>query len=91
MAVPDRIVIIALRAVFCRVEVHMSRTVYLETMGCQMNVLDSELVMGQLRKLGYVSTPVKSAVRLTCSPPTRATQMSQFSDSASSCPLSRAV
>lgn len=32
----------------------MSRfSVYLETMGCQMNVLDSELVMGQLRALGY--------------------------------------
>jgi tRNA-2-methylthio-N6-dimethylallyladenosine synthase len=29
------------------------KTVYLETMGCQMNVLDSELVMGQLRTLGY--------------------------------------
>jgi tRNA-2-methylthio-N6-dimethylallyladenosine synthase len=29
------------------------KTVYLETMGCQMNVLDSELVMGQLRALGY--------------------------------------
>ena len=30
-----------------------SRKVYLETMGCQMNVLDSELVLGQLRRLGY--------------------------------------
>jgi len=30
------------------------KTVYLETMGCQMNVLDSELVMGQLRAGGYV-------------------------------------
>ncbi|MCH7807709.1 MAG: tRNA (N6-isopentenyl adenosine(37)-C2)-methylthiotransferase MiaB [Planctomycetes bacterium] len=30
--------------------------VYLETMGCQMNVLDSELVLGQLRKLGYERT-----------------------------------
>ena len=29
------------------------RTVYLETMGCQMNVLDSELVLGQLRAAGY--------------------------------------
>ena len=29
------------------------RTVYLETMGCQMNVLDSELVLGQLRARGY--------------------------------------
>ena len=29
------------------------RTVYLETFGCQMNELDSELVSGQLRALGY--------------------------------------
>ncbi len=29
------------------------KTVYLETMGCQMNVLDSELVMGRLRACGY--------------------------------------
>ncbi len=29
------------------------RTVFLETMGCQMNVLDSELVLGQLRAMGY--------------------------------------
>ena len=28
-------------------------TVYLETFGCQMNELDSELVRGQLRSLGY--------------------------------------
>ncbi len=34
----------------------MTRSVYLETMGCQMNVLDSELVMGQLRALGYEPT-----------------------------------
>ena len=32
------------------------KSVYLETMGCQMNVLDSELVMGQLRRLGYAPT-----------------------------------
>ena len=31
------------------------RTVFLETMGCQMNVLDSELVLGQLRAMGYES------------------------------------
>lgn len=31
----------------------MSNRVFLETMGCQMNVLDSELVAGQLRSLGY--------------------------------------
>ncbi|MCC6426620.1 MAG: MiaB/RimO family radical SAM methylthiotransferase [Phycisphaerales bacterium] len=31
--------------------------VYLETFGCQMNELDSELVLGQLRALGYRLTP----------------------------------
>ncbi len=29
------------------------KTVYIETMGCQMNVLDSELVLGQLRARDY--------------------------------------
>src|ERR1700733_7576351 len=33
----------------------MKRRLYLETFGCQMNVLDSELVMGQLRAQGYTS------------------------------------
>src|SRR5947209_15235685 len=31
----------------------MPRRLYLETFGCQMNVLDSELVLGQLRAQGY--------------------------------------
>jgi len=31
----------------------MPRTVYIETVGCQMNVLDSELVVAALRKAGY--------------------------------------
>jgi len=35
----------------------MPRTIYLETFGCQMNELDSELVAGQLRALGYLFTP----------------------------------
>jgi tRNA-2-methylthio-N6-dimethylallyladenosine synthase len=34
----------------------MSRKLYLETFGCQMNVLDSELVLGQLRAQGYQAT-----------------------------------
>ncbi|GMU37845.1 MAG: tRNA (N6-isopentenyl adenosine(37)-C2)-methylthiotransferase MiaB [Phycisphaerae bacterium] len=29
---------------------------YIETLGCQMNMLDSELVEGQLRRLGYETT-----------------------------------
>jgi len=34
----------------------MEQKVYIETMGCQMNKLDSELVEGQLRRLGYEFT-----------------------------------
>src|SRR3954469_25623485 len=34
----------------------MPKNLYLETFGCQMNVLDSELVLGQLRAQGYEST-----------------------------------
>ncbi len=45
--------------------------VYLETFGCQMNELDSELVIGQLRSLGYSMTedPETAGVVLynTCS------------------------
>ena len=33
----------------------MHKKLYLETFGCQMNVLDSELVLGQLRARGYES------------------------------------
>jgi len=33
------------------------RTIYLETFGCQMNELDSELVAGRLRALGYRFAP----------------------------------
>ena len=47
------------------------RNVYIETYGCQMNVLDSELVKNQLEALGYrfVSTPDEAGVVLlnTCS------------------------
>lgn len=45
--------------------------VYLETMGCQMNVLDSELVLGQLVAMGYAPTDDYRAADLvllnTCS------------------------
>lgn len=34
----------------------MSKKLYLETVGCQMNVLDSELVVGSLRRQGYTLT-----------------------------------
>jgi tRNA-2-methylthio-N6-dimethylallyladenosine synthase len=39
-----------------RMTYSMSKRVYLETMGCQMNKLDSELVLGQLCRLGYAPT-----------------------------------
>src|SRR5438128_3623033 len=31
----------------------MGKKLYIETVGCQMNVLDSELVVGSLRRQGY--------------------------------------
>jgi tRNA-2-methylthio-N6-dimethylallyladenosine synthase len=34
----------------------MSKKLYIETVGCQMNVLDSELVVGTLRRQGYQIT-----------------------------------
>src|SRR5947199_2341876 len=34
----------------------MTKKLYLETVGCQMNVLDSELVVGSLRRHGYELT-----------------------------------
>ncbi len=47
------------------------RSVYLETFGCQMNELDSELVVGALRRLGYQFTqePSEASIILynTCS------------------------
>ena len=46
-------------------------TVYLETFGCQMNELDSELVRGQLSTLGYTFTDNPDAAQVvlfnTCS------------------------
>src|SRR6478752_7956190 len=37
----------------------MKRKLYMETFGCQMNVLDSELVLGQLRAHGYDSVDTR--------------------------------
>jgi tRNA-2-methylthio-N6-dimethylallyladenosine synthase len=34
----------------------VTQKLYIETVGCQMNVLDSELVVGSLRRLGYELT-----------------------------------
>ena len=33
------------------------RTVYIETYGCQMNIADTELILGLLKPQGYESTP----------------------------------
>jgi len=35
---------------------NQAKKLYIETVGCQMNVLDSELVVGSLRRQGYVLT-----------------------------------
>ncbi|MEO0715853.1 MAG: hypothetical protein AAFY58_02555, partial [Planctomycetota bacterium] len=47
------------------------KSVYLETFGCQMNELDSELVAGELSRLGYRFTPDADAADVvlynTCS------------------------
>src|SRR5215470_3252300 len=49
----------------------MPKQLYIETVGCQMNMLDSELVVAALRKAGYevVDTPAKADTILfnTCS------------------------
>src|SRR5215470_6820070 len=49
----------------------MTKKLYIETVGCQMNVLDSELVVGGLRRQGYELThePAEADVILfnTCS------------------------
>jgi len=49
----------------------MPKRLYIETVGCQMNMLDSELVVASLRKAGYalVDTPAKADTILfnTCS------------------------
>src|SRR5438067_13792258 len=49
----------------------MSRKLYMETFGCQMNVLDSELVLSQLRAQGYETTEDRDAADVvlfnTCS------------------------
>src|SRR5580704_16233415 len=37
---------------------NMTKKLYIETVGCQMNVLDSELVVGSLRRQGYELTHV---------------------------------
>jgi len=39
-----------------RYHFNVSKKVYIETVGCQMNVLDSELVIGALRRDGYEIT-----------------------------------
>src|SRR5262249_20431215 len=48
-----------------------TKTLFIETVGCQMNVLDSELVVGSLRRQGYelVHEPTAADVVLfnTCS------------------------
>lgn len=62
-----------------RIPLHVTRpAIYFETFGCQMNELDSELVTGSLRALGYrfVAQPEAAQIVLynTCSVRERAEQ-----------------
>jgi hypothetical protein len=43
--------------------------IYIETVGCQMNMLDSELVVASLRKEGYELTADRSRPTRSCSTP----------------------
>ena len=45
----------------------MAKQLYIETVGCQMNMLDSELVVAALRKAGYELTD--SATKADTFPP----------------------
>ena len=49
----------------------MTRKLYIETVGCQMNMLDSELVVADLRRNGYELVDAPAAADLvlfnTCS------------------------
>jgi tRNA A37 methylthiotransferase MiaB len=51
----------------------MTKKVFIETVGCQMNSLDSEMVMASLRKSGYDLTPTSQEADVllfnTCSIP----------------------
>src|SRR3954462_15529238 len=55
----------------CTIPAPMARKLYIETVGCQMNVLDSELVVGSLRRHGYelAGSPAEADLILfnTCS------------------------
>ena len=57
--------------VVVRYDAGVAKKLFLETFGCQMNVLDSELVLGQLRGQGYESTDDRDAANVivynTCS------------------------
>src|SRR5215831_11203746 len=63
-------------AAYCRLPAPVAvsavpKRLYIETVGCQMNMLDSELVVASLRKQGYelVDTPAQADTILfnTCS------------------------
>src|SRR4051812_43499944 len=52
----------------------MTKKLYIETVGCQMNVLDSELVVGSLRRQGYALTDEAESAAVTLSTPSGARQ-----------------
>ena len=56
--------------------------VFIETYGCQMNVADSELVGGVLRRAGYAAAPAPKTPTSSCSTPARSANMPRSACSA---------
>ena len=67
---------------------------FIETVGCQMNMLDSELVVAALRKQGYELTPDVAAadtILKKCLPPTKRPSNAKESPPSSSPKRSKAT
>jgi tRNA A37 methylthiotransferase MiaB len=55
----------------------MTRRIYIKTYGCQMNVADSELMLGQLRAAGFQREAPGGADVTSWHPPSASTPSSE--------------